>query len=299
VSKLGTRYGFVDHPSERKVHNRLIPRIGGVAIYISFFLPFIGFLFYSNPFSEQFFTGRFFWLFAGATLIFLMGLLDDILGLGPNVKFAVQIVSALLACQGGLRISAVTLPWGPTFLLDWLAVPVTVFWFLLVVNAINLIDGLDGLAAGITLFVSLTLLLLNVINGNFLTSIGLAAIAGASCGFLFFNFSPASIFMGDSGSYLLGFLIASLSLLGSFKSQTAFAILIPVIALGVPLFDAILAPIRRFIFGKKLFSPDKGHIHHKLLSLGLTQRNVVLIIYASTVCLSCFGLLLAQVTAVR
>ncbi len=292
VSKLGAHYGIVDQPSGRKVHELPTPRIGGVAIYFSFLLTLLGYLLYSHQLIEDFPETRAFWVLAGASIVFLMGLLDDVFRLRPSIKFGVQIISALLACHGGLRISDVLLPWRLSFQLGWFSIPVTVFWFLLVVNAINLIDGLDGLAAGVSLFVCLALLLLGIMRANYQLAISLAALAGACLGFLFFNFNPASIFMGDSGSYFLGFMIAALSISGSVKSQAAVAILIPMVALGVPLFDTILAPIRRFILGKDPFMPDKGHIHHKLLAMGLTQRRVVLVMYAGTACLGILALML-------
>ncbi len=292
VSNIGARFGIVDRPSNRKVHNVPIPRIGGVAIFLSFLLPLTACLFYSGQLKGRFFGVEGFWLLAGAAVVFLMGLVDDIFRLRPGVKFAVQILAALMACHGGLRICDISLPWRLSFQLGWFSIPVTVFWFLLVVNAINLIDGLDGLAAGVSLFVCLALLLLGIMRANYQLAISLAALAGASLGFLFFNFNPASIFMGDSGSYFLGFMIAALSISGAVKSQATVAILIPVVALGVPLFDTILAPIRRFIVGKDLFMPDKGHIHHKLLALGLTQRRVVLVMYAGTACLGILALML-------
>lgn len=282
----------MDIPSKRKVHNVPIPRIGGVAIFFSFLLPLAGWMFYSGRLNEGFFDPGVFWVMGGAAVVFLLGLLDDIFRLRPSVKFGVQILAALMAWHGGLTISNIVLPPGIGIHLGWFSIPVTVFWFLLVVNAINLIDGLDGLAAGVSLFVCLALLLLGIMHGNYQLSIRLAALAGASLGFLYFNFNPASIFMGDSGSYFLGFMIAALSIAGSVKSQAAVAILVPVVALGVPLFDTILAPIRRFAMGKDPFLPDKGHIHHKLLAMGMTQRRAVLVIYAGTACLGFIALLL-------
>jgi UDP-GlcNAc:undecaprenyl-phosphate GlcNAc-1-phosphate transferase len=157
-----------------------------------------------------------------------------------------------------------------------------VFWFVLFINAVNLIDGLDGLAAGIIFFASLVLIILSVVKGEYLIGMLFAALAGACLGFLRYNFNPASIFMGDSGSYFLGYAIAGLSIMGSIKSQVGAAMLIPVMALGIPLFDTILSPIRRFVRGRKMFHPDKGHVHHRLVEMGLTTKKVVWMIYAMT-----------------
>jgi UDP-GlcNAc:undecaprenyl-phosphate GlcNAc-1-phosphate transferase len=162
---------------------------------------------------------------------------------------------------------------------------ITVFWFVLVVNATNLIDGLDGLAAGVVFFSALVLLVLAVLEGRFVVAMGFAALAGSTLGFLRYNFNPASIFMGDGGSYFLGYMLAGLSIMGSMKGQTTVALLIPIVAMGEPLIDAIIAPIRRFVRGRPMFQPDKGHLHHRLMSLGVNHRNTVLIMYGATVVL--------------
>ena len=162
---------------------------------------------------------------------------------------------------------------------------VTIFWFLLLINAINLVDGLDGLAGGIVFFASLVMMLLSILRHDYLTGFYFSIIAGAVLGFLRYNFNPASIFLGDGGSYFLGYAMASLSVLGSVKSQTGAALTIPLLALGVPLFDTILSPVRRFFRGRKMFSPDKGHIHHRLVGRGLTTKKAVLVIYSITLVL--------------
>ena len=295
AARIGRRYGIVDAPSSRKVHIKPIPRIGGVAIYLAFFGPFVGFLFYSNGLTGQVLPEpAILWLFCGASLVFLMGLADDIFPLHPLVKFGVQAVAACLAYHGGICISHLQLPGATVLDLGWFSLPVTIFWFLLVTNAFNLMDGLDGLAAGVCFFASLVLLILSVMAGRYFVATGLAALAGACLGFLRYNFNPASIFMGDSGSYFLGFMLASLSILGSIKSEATVAILIPVIALGLPLVDTILAPIRRFLTGRQLFQPDKSHIHHRLLRLGLSQRGAVLLLYGANILLGLFAILLVE-----
>ena len=180
--------------------------------------------------------------------------------------------------------------------LGYFALPITVFWILLAMNAINLIDGLDGLAAGICLFVSIAMMVICLLDGRLLEAVAFAALGGSLIGFLKYNFNPASIFMGDGGSYFLGYFIGALSMMGSIKGQVAAAMLIPFIALGVPMVDTLVAPIRRFILGRGMFQPDKSHLHHQLLKMGLSQRRAVLIIYGATIVLgmACIAMVHAQ-----
>lgn len=285
VTKLLGKYHLVDMPSERKIHESPIPRAGGIAICLAFYLPFaLLMLFYrTNIFDLLFQEPRVIYIVLGSLLAFGLGLWDDIRSLRPRLKFAVQIVVALTAYAGGIRIEAIGLPGMPFWYLGWLSLPATVLWILLVINAINLSDGIDGLAAGITFFVCIILLVLSVLGEEFLTALGLAALGGATLGFLRYNFSPATIFMGDCGSYFLGYMLATMSILGSLKTQAAVTILIPMIAMGIPLMDVIWSAIRRFLLGKRVFLADDGHFHHRLLKLGLTQRRSVLILYAGTI----------------
>ncbi len=286
VKNIAFRFKLVDLPSERKVHSQPIPRIGGIALFLSFFLPFASVLVYSTQTLDLLKPdAQTIHLIVGASLAFGLGLTDDLRSLGPKSKFAIQIISALIAYMGGIRISVIYLPMIQDWYLGMLSLPVTVLWFVLVINSINLIDGLDGLAAGVTLFASLVLLLLCVTSGKLLVAMGLAALGGSTLGFLRYNFNPASIFMGDSGSYFLGYMLAALSIMGSIKSQATVAMLIPVIALGVPLIDTIWATLRRFILGQRLFHPDKGHFHHRLLKYGFTHRKAVLCLYGVTILL--------------
>lgn len=295
AGRFGKKYCILDRPSARKVHREPIPRCGGVAIYLAFALTVCGaFLFPTEVSSKMFLHPSLPWCTAGATLVFLLGLADDLVRLRPSVKFAVQIVAASLAYAGGVRITQIYLPGLPGLTFHWLSLPATIFWFLLVINAINLIDGLDGLAAGVAFFTSLVLLTPAMMGGRYDIAFGLAALAGACMGFLRYNFNPASIFMGDSGSYFLGYSLAALSILGAMKSQASVAMLIPVLALWMPLMDAVLAPLRRFIIGHDLFKPDKGHIHHRLLQLGLTQRRAVLIMYVLTLFFGVLALLVVN-----
>ncbi len=285
IATWATDRGICDYPSSRRVHQTCTPRAGGIALFISFLTAYVlGFVFLSGQGLAVLFQREQLFFILGACCVFGLGLWDDIKNLSPGVKFVGQIGVGLLVWFGGIGVEllSVTLYKGVS-LPSWLSLVITVFWVVLLVNAINLIDGLDGLAAGICLFVSITLLSLCFSSGNLMLIIGFCALGGACFGFLRYNFNPASVFMGDSGSYLLGYLLAALTIQGAMKSQAAVALLIPVIALGVPLFDTLLAPIRRFILGKKMFRPDQKHFHHILLTLGYSPRKVVVIIYGVTV----------------
>lgn len=295
VGKLARRLGIVDQPSSRKVHSVPIPRIGGIALFSAFFISLI--LFSLNKIMlrdmlEQ--EPRVPFFLVGALLIFGLGLWDDLRRLPSSVKFGGQVAVAALLYFGGFQIHAVSLPFVSAVQLGIFSLPITVFWFVLVINAINLIDGLDGLAAGISLFVSITMMVTCLANNRLLEALCFASLSGALLGFLRYNFNPASIFMGDCGSYFLGYVLAALSLLGSIKGQFATAMLIPVIALGIPLMDTLWAPVRRFILGRKMFQPDSGHLHHQLLRLGYSHRRAVLILYAVTIVLGFVAIVLVH-----
>jgi len=285
VIQLAKKYNLTDIPSGgRKIHTTPIPRIGGVAISLSFYLSFIPMIYISASFSDIIIPdSRLIYLFVGGIVTFGVGLWDDIDSLPPLLKLVFHIFAALIVFIGDIRITHVGFPGMLDWHLGWFSLPVTIFWIILVINAINLIDGLDGLAAGISFFVCLVLIILCIIGEKLIIALLLAALAGSILGFLRYNFNPASIFMGDSGSYFLGYMLATLSMLGTIKSQAAVSIMIPIIALGLPLMDALWAPVRRFALGKKIFQPDKDHFHHKLLKLGLTHKNAVMTLYGITV----------------
>src|SRR5581483_3357617 len=295
VREAAARLGLFDAVSARKVHRGAIPRLGGIAVYLAFVGPFAAGLVYQGPWTDRFdFDLRAPAFLGGATLMFAIGLLDDLFTLDARIKLAGQAVAALVTVSGGTYFAKIALPLASEVTLGWIGVPATVFWFVLVINAFNLIDGLDGLAAGITLFASCILLVMSVVSGSYLVAMGFAALAGASLGFLRYNWNPASIFLGDGGSYFLGYCLAGLSLLAARKSEATVAILIPIIALGVPMIDALWAPLRRFILGQRLFQPDRDHIHHRLLKLGYTPRRAVLLLYAMTIAMGTVALLLVH-----
>lgn len=295
VAALAERFDLLDKPSARKVHNIAIPRIGGIAIFLAFSLSLFTALFFENFKTQLLDNNEIIYLFAGGILSLLLGLYDDIKQLGPKVKFAVQTGIAIFAFLGGIKIRLIGLPLlGPVYF-GWLELPVTILWMLLVINAINLIDGLDGLAAGVSFFICIVLLAVAISHELLLVAIALACLSGSLLGFLVFNFNPASIFMGDSGSYFIGYMLASLSIAGSIKSHTAVTFLIPIIAMGVPLLDTVWATTRRFIFGQELFQPDKDHFHHRLMRKGFSHKRTVAILYAITICLGGLALLTVNV----
>lgn len=276
--------GYLDYPDERKSHEKAIPRIGGVAIFLGCFCAFVPFFVYHTQTADLLLGDpRIPWLLAGAVVIFLLGLGDDISGIRAWKKLIVQIVAAGIACYGGVRITSLGLPGVFQLELGLLSIPASVFWILIVINGINLIDGLDGLAAGISLFICMVLFTLSLLGKNMMPAMILAALSGSVLGFLMYNYNPATIFMGDSGSYFLGYMLATLSVVGSMKSHTAATLSIPVIVMGIPLIDTIFATIRRFFVGQAVFQPDKNHFHHRLVKLGYTQRRAVLILYGMTI----------------
>ncbi len=219
--------------------------------------------------------------------------MDDFHRLHPAIKFAFQIIGASVAFWGGVRIEQFVIM-GKIIEFELFSYFITVFWFILFINAVNLVDGLDGLAAGVVFFAAAVMVVLSVIGQNFISAMLFSALGGATLGFLRYNFNPATIFLGDGGSYFLGYAVAAISIMGSVKSQVGAALLIPLLALGIPLFDTMLTPLRRFVRGRKMFAPDNGHIHHRLLSKGLSTKRAVLLIYALT-----FGLCLSAVIMVN
>ena len=295
VRAAALRWGVVDKPDHfRKVHQREIPRLGGVAIYVAFVVSLLAMYLFGRDgvallFEEH--STEMIVLIAGASVTLCFGVADDIWGLSAGWKLLFQTAAASVAIAGGFGIGAVTIPFAHSFHLGFIAIPVTLFWFLGCMNAINLMDGLDGLAAGICLFVSLTLFVVSVLFGNVYTVL-LACLSGAIVGFLLFNFHPAKIFLGDTGSMLLGFLVAAISIMAMRKAEAAVALLIPVVALGLPILDTSLAIVRRWSRRLPVSAPDREHIHHVLLSLGLSHKRVVIILYAGCVALCGAAILL-------
>src|SRR6202047_2230252 len=281
--------GWVAPPlQERDLHETPLPRIGGVSIFLSFLISLgiaFGFAllpsrhfpgFVSVPFLQVLLT-----ILVPGTLVFLLGIYDDIHSVGPYTKFAVQAVAAIMLFAGGLRILDLPVLFGARHLAWPIGLPITVLWVVGITNAFNLIDGLDGLAAGSALFSTLVVFVVAIFSGSALVSLLTIALAGAILGFLRFNFNPATIFLGDCGSLFIGFMLSALALEGATqKAPTVIAVAIPVVSFGLPILETMLSIFRRLISGKPVFTADREHIHHKLLQLGMSDRKVVIVLYA-------------------
>ena len=295
IGKLGVVLGALDFPDHRKVHENAIPRTGGLSIFLVFILSLLLIAVLNTNVSNIFILDKktaFFLL--GALICFSVGLADDFHRIKPSLKFLFQIIGASMAFLGGLKVGqfdilGIKISFGS---FDYF---LTIFWFLVFINAVNLIDGLDGLASGIIMFTSILMTTLSVLDDNLLSAMLFSSLAGVTLAFLRYNFKPASIFLGDGGSYFLGYMIAGLSIMGLSKSQVSAAILIPLLALGIPLFDTMLSPIRRFASGKKLFMPDDDHVHHRLLKLGFSTNTVVFFIYTITLILCLAAVILVNI----
>ena len=288
---LAIRWGLVDQPDHtRKLHTRPIPRVGGISIFIACSVS-LALLLLSHYQFGDIVRGHFDVvrnLFSAATIVFLTGLLDDLLGLKAWQKFAGQFAASAVAVWSGVQISGIAghpLP-------SWFVIPVTLLWLVGCTNAFNLIDGVDGLAAGVGLFATLTTLIAALLVRNIGLAIATVPLAGALLGILRFNFNPASIFLGDSGSLFIGFLLGCYGVLWSQKCATILGMTAPLIALSIPLLDTGVAIIRRFLRRQPIFGADHGHIHHKLLARGLTPRRVVILAYIT--CGLCAALSLLQ-----
>jgi len=288
--------GAVDKPDARKVHTKPIPRIGGIGIFLAFMVAIVFVTIISNFEGETLRT--IIGLIISGSLMFLVGIIDDYKNLPAKVKLFGQIIAAsVLAIGFDVRVDFITYPLGDYIYLEWFAIPATIFWLVGLTNTVNLIDGLDGLAAGVSGLAAVTILLVAMEQHYFLITILTAALAGAAFGFLFYNTNPAQIFMGDSGSLFLGFMLASISIIGVMKSTAIVALIVPILALGIPILDTTFAILRRYLGGQPIFKPDKGHLHHRLLSLGFTQRQAVFLMYIISAVLGMSAIALTEVNA--
>ncbi len=296
VIKLAHRVGAIDVPKDnRRVHKVPIPRLGGMAIFIGFMIAVL---------ATFRLDKRLICVLIGAAIIVIMGYFDDKKPLSAKVKLLGQILAAGIAMYGGIKMNIVTNPISlisdnPAYqyirLGIW-AYPLTLVWIVGVTNAINLIDGLDGLAAGVSTIAALTLAAVAFFLDQSYIAILAATLAGATIGFLPYNFNPAKIFMGDTGSLFLGYMLSVISVMGVLKSAAALSILVPIFAIGLPIFDTFMAIVRRALSGKSLMEADKGHLHHKLLDIGLSQRQAVLTLYSVSAVLGFGAVALVEAT---
>jgi UDP-GlcNAc:undecaprenyl-phosphate GlcNAc-1-phosphate transferase len=288
------RFNVVDLPDIRKVHKQPTPRIGGVAIYLPTIIVLSAVFFTDNSIKRQAgdIHSKIFVLFAVITLIFLVGLADDIRGIRARNKLLFQVAASIIVCAMGFRIKSFA--YSDNLIIDFgiLSWPITILWIVGITNAVNLIDGLDGLAAGLSGVACGVMLVLSIYFHQTAMAVIMLSLLGALSGFLYYNFNPAKIFMGDCGSLLLGFTIASSSVIFATKSHAIVSLTLPVLALGIPIFDTLLSILRRFLDRRSLFSPDHEHFHHKLLALGLKQRHIVISAYVITMAASGFGMLM-------
>ena len=287
VKKLAIKVKAIDRPDARKVHNGLMPRLGGLAICLGFW---VAILLTQEPSREI--LG----VLLGGLLIVLLGILDDTRGLSPRVKLLGQVLAACVVLYGGVRVEFLTSPIAGIIDLKYFSYFITVIWIIGVTNAVNLIDGLDGLAAGVSAIAAVTLGIVSIFEGYQEVAVLAFILAASTLGFLKYNFHPAKLFMGDTGSMFLGFNLATIAIIGLTKSATVISLFLPIVILGIPIADTFFAIIRRYFNGKPIFSPDKDHLHHRLLALGLSHKHTVLAIYGVSIILGASAVLTAMLT---
>ncbi len=275
VKALSVKVGAVDVPKDgRRMHDHPIPRMGGLAIFFGF----VAAMLLMVPLDTER-KG----MLLGAVIIVVLGIFDDIYALPAKPKFLVQIAAALIAVLAGNRIEVLSNPNifspNPYWELGVLSIPVTVIWIVAITNAVNLIDGLDGLACGVSTISAATMLVIALLVSERDVAVMMAALAGACMGFLPYNFNPAKIFMGDTGATFLGFIMATMSVEGMFKQYTIISFVVPFLMLGLPIFDVCFAVVRRVSHGQSPMKPDRGHVHHRLIDMGFSQKQAVGVLY--------------------
>ena len=295
VRSLAFRMGAVDVPRDnRRMHHHPIPRMGGLAIFLGFLLSALVFVPLDAPLRG---------MLLGAVVIVILGIFDDIYALPALPKFFVQILAASIAVAMGNRIEILSNPnifsSNPYWDLGFLAIPISVLWIVGITNAVNLIDGLDGLACGVSTISSMTMLVIALTVAEPDVALLMAALAGGCIGFLPYNLNPAKIFMGDTGSTFLGFILATVSIEGLFKSYAIISFAVPFLMLGLPIFDTCFAIFRRVSHGQSPMAPDRGHIHHRLIDMGFNQKQAVAVLYVISAILGLSAVLLTTTTALK
>lgn len=277
VSVIAHKIGAIDVPDARRVHTHPIPRMGGLAIFYGFLIALLCFSVVDTQMRG---------IIIGALIIVALGIVDDVKQLGAKIKFVIQIVVAAIVVWHGAKIQYISVP---TFInesgllmLGWASIPVTMLWIVGVTNAVNLIDGLDGLAVGVSSIATFSLFFIAILAGEMQVAIIAAALAGGCLGFLPYNFNPAKIFMGDTGSTFLGYMLSIICIEGLFKGYVVISFVIPFLILGLPIFDTAFAIVRRAWNKKPIMAPDRGHLHHKLMDMGFSQKQTVAILYIIT-----------------
>lgn len=275
IKILALKLKIVDNPEARKVHKTPIPKMGGAAIYLGFLITTL----IITPIDKTILT-----ILIGATLILFLGIVDDKYAINAWLKLLGQVLIASLTIFLGISIRYITNPInGGIIVLDWwLSIPITLIWIIGLINAINLIDGLDGLASGVSAIAALIITFIALSTRQYTAALLMLALFGSNLGFLRYNFSPAKLFMGDTGSMFLGFTLAAITVSGVMKSSITLALFIPLLIFGIPIFDTLFAIARRIKNKKRIFEADRSHLHHRLLDKGLSQKEVVIFIYAAT-----------------
>ena len=296
VKAFSVKVGAIDVPKDnRRMHDHPIPRLGGLAIFLGFMFAVVLMVPLNGP--EQ-------GMLLGAVIIVVLGVFDDIYALPAKLKFVVQIVAALVSVLAGNQIRILSNPnlfsENPVWVLDdWLSIAISVIWVVAITNAVNLIDGLDGLACGVSTISSATMLIIALLVSELDVAMIMGALVGACIGFLPYNFNPAKIFMGDTGATFLGFIMANMSIQGMFKMYTIISFVAPFLILGLPIFDVCFAVVRRLSKGQSPMSPDRSHIHHRLIDMGLSQKQAVGMLYVISAILGLSAVVLTTSGALR
>ena len=273
VKIFAKNVGAMDVPKDnRRMHSKPIPRMGGLAIFLSFVICVFAFI----PLDSE--LGG---ILLGAVILIVLGAIDDIVSLNPWIKLVIQILAAIIPVTQGVSIDKITNFFGSTEFIEFgsFAAPITVFWIVLLINAVNFIDGLDGLACGVSTIAVLSMFVIAISVQDTTMAVMLAILAGACFGFIPYNFNPAKIFMGDTGAMFLGYILAAITVQGLFKLYAVVSFAVPFLVLGLPIFETVVTVTRRLLKGKSPFKADRGHIHHRLIDFGLNQKQVVAILY--------------------
>lgn len=286
--KLSVKVGAIDLPKKRGLHKEPIPRMGGIAIVLGFVISLLVLL----PFLPELHNAQFLGFMVGALIIVGVGIVDDIKNLRARVKLVFQIIASLVVIYSGTEITFVTWPF--TAYIEPFSPVVTLIWIVGVTNAVNLIDGVDGLAAGVTAISAVTIMVLCILSGSPLAVVLTASLAGSCMGFLPRNFSPAEVFMGDTGSTFLGFVLAVSSIIGVFKSYAILSVVLVACCLALPIFDTLFAIIRRTINKRPIMEADRGHLHHRLIDSGMSHRRAVVILYALSGAMGLISIMIAM-----
>ncbi|MDE6182488.1 MAG: undecaprenyl/decaprenyl-phosphate alpha-N-acetylglucosaminyl 1-phosphate transferase, partial [Eubacteriales bacterium] len=289
AKKISYKIKAIDYPKSRGLNKEPMPRMGGIAIFLGFIIT----VFILSFFVKEFHTRQFYGFILGGFIIVILGIFDDIYELGAKIKFIVQLIVAFIVVYSGTRIDVIMWPFWQ-YLKPFSAL-ITMIWIIGLINAVNLIDGVDGLAAGVSSIASLCLMVLCIISGSSLAVVLTAILAGSCLGFLPRNFSPAEIYMGDTGATFLGYVLAVTSCIGVYKSYAVLSIVISILAVALPILDTLFAMIRRALSGKPLMSADRGHLHHRLIDSGYSHKQAVIILYG----LSLFSAIIAILIAIQ